>query len=201
MDYLDYAYLQTDRIAEARNLTQDLPVPQRGEAALYAGRYAFATIPVRYLMERQQWQGAAALPLPSQELVQGKCDSTQANLYFARALGSSRLGNIKAARAAMQPIAALREACARAHDQDDVDQLDVQQKVVSAWVAWAEGDHDAALRTMKEAEAPDSRRGNEAHRSMLVCGGAGVLAIESPRIPAECGIPIRTCDTRRRPCR
>jgi tetratricopeptide (TPR) repeat protein len=77
---------------------------------------------------------------------------TQATLYFARALGASRLGDIKAAQAAMQPLLALRDALAQSGD-GDADQLTVQLKIVSAWIKWAEGDRDAAVREMRTAAA------------------------------------------------
>jgi tetratricopeptide (TPR) repeat protein len=155
LDYLVYAYLQTGRIAEAGRLTQHLPVPRTGEAARYAGLYASATIPARFAIERQQWLAAAALPLSPQDMADSGCVSTQSNLAFARALGAARLGDTKGARAAMELMLALRETCAQAHEQDKVGQIDIQQKVVSAWIKWAEGDHYAALRMMKEAAVLD----------------------------------------------
>ncbi len=154
LDYLVYAYLQTGRIEEAGKLVQQLPQPRAGEAARYAGLYATATIPVRYAIERQQWQAAAALPLASQEPIHA-CVSVQANLLFGRALGSARLEDTKGARAGMERMQSLREACAQAHEQDEVATIDIQQKIVSAWVTWAGGDHDAALREMKEAALLD----------------------------------------------
>src|SRR5580700_10268275 len=96
LDYLVYAYLQTGRITEARKLTQQLPVVEPGDAARYAGTYATAAIPARYWIERQQWHVAAALSLPPQTSPEDPFASTQATPYFARALGASRLGDIKA---------------------------------------------------------------------------------------------------------
>ena len=131
LDYLVYAYLQTGRINEARNLTQQLPVVEPSDAALYAGLYATAAIPARYWIERQQWDTAAALPLPPQTSAGGAYASTQATLYFARALGAARLGDSKAAKAAMQPLLSLRDALAQSGD-GDADQVNVQLKIVSA---------------------------------------------------------------------
>ncbi len=113
LDYLAYAYLQTGRITEARKLTQQLPVVEPGDAASYAGLCATAAIPARYWIERKQWGAAAALTLPSQASPGDAYASTQATLYFARALGAARLGDIKAARAAMQPLLSLRDALAQ----------------------------------------------------------------------------------------
>jgi tetratricopeptide (TPR) repeat protein len=151
LDYLVYAYLQTGRITEARKLTQQLPVLEPGDAARYAGEYATAAIPARYWIERQQWDAAAALSLPAKSSGDGYA-STQATLYFARALGASRLGDIKAAQEAMQPLLALRDALAQSGD-GDADQVNVQLKIVSAWIKWADGDHDAAMQEMRTAAA------------------------------------------------
>ncbi len=152
LDYLVYAYLQTGRITEARKLTQQLPVVEPGDAALYAGRYATAAIPARYFIERQQWDAAAELPLPPQTSPGDAYASTQATLYFARALGASRLGDIKAVQAAMQPLLSLRDALAQSGDRD-ADQVNVQLKIVSAWIKWSDGDHDAAVQEMRTAAA------------------------------------------------
>jgi hypothetical protein len=152
LDYLVYAYLQTGRITEARKLTQQIPVAEPGDAARYAGAYATAAIPARYWIERQQWDAAAALPLPPQTSSGDAYASTQATLYFARALGASRLGDTKAAQAAMQPLLSLRDTLAQNGD-GDVDQVKVQLKIVSAWIKWADGYHDAAVQEMRTAAA------------------------------------------------
>ena len=151
-DYLVYAYLQTGRAAEAGKLTQQLPVVEPGDAARYAGLYATAAIPARYLIERQKWDAAAALPLPSQNSPGDAYASTEATLYFARALGAARFGDIDAAQAAMQPLVSLRDALARNGDSD-ADEINIQLKSVTAWIKWAKGDHSAALQEMRTAAA------------------------------------------------
>ncbi len=155
LDYLIYAYLQTGRITEARKLTRQLPVVKPGDAARYAGLYATAAIPARYWIEREQWSAAAALPLPSQTSPGGAYASTEATLYFARALGAARLGDIKAAQAALQPLLSLRDALAQSSD-GDADQVSIQLKIVTAWIKWAEGDHSAALQEMRTAAAMEN---------------------------------------------
>jgi len=151
LDYLVYAYLQTGRVAEAGKITEQLPILEPGEAARYAGAYATLAIPVRYAIERQQWEAAANLPLPPQIFDNGAYRSAESNLYFARALGSARSGEVKAARTATEPMLALRDALAQSGDRDAVDQLNIELKIVAAWIAWAESDHVAALREMNEA--------------------------------------------------
>jgi hypothetical protein len=155
LDYLVYAYLQTGRITEARKLTQELPVVEPGDAARYAGLYATAAIPARYWIEREQWDAAATLPLPSQTSPGEAYASTQATLYFARALGAIRLGDIKAAQAALQPLLSLGDALAQRGD-NDTEQVNIQLKIVAAWMKWAEGNHSAALQEMRTAAAMEN---------------------------------------------
>ncbi len=158
LDYLVYAYLQTGRITEARKLTQQLPVVEPGDAARYAGLYATAAIPARYWIERKQWGAAAALPLPSQSSRGDAYASTETTLYFARALGAVRLEDIRAAQTAMQPLLTLRNILTQSGDHD-ADEVNIQLKIVTAWIKWAEGDHRAALQEMRTAAAMEEATG------------------------------------------
>jgi tetratricopeptide (TPR) repeat protein len=158
LDYLVYAYLQTGRITEARKLTQQLPTVEPGDTARYAGLYATAAIPARYWIERRQWGAAAALPLPSQSSQGDGYASTETTLYFARALGAVRLGDIRAAQTAMQPLLRLRDVLTQSGDED-ANQVNIQLKIVTAWIKWAEGDHRAALQEMRAAAAMEEATG------------------------------------------
>ena len=152
LDYLVYAYLQTGRVTEARKLTQQLPAVEPGDAARYAGLYATAAIPARYWIERKQWSSAAALPLPPQTSPGDAYASTEAPLYFARALGAARSANIKAAQADMQRQLLLHDILTQRGD-NEADEVNIQMEIVIAWIKWAEGDHTAALQEMRTAAA------------------------------------------------
>ncbi len=52
----------------------------------------------------------------------------------------------------MKPLLSLRDALAKSGD-DDADQANIQLKIVTAWIKWAEDDHSAALQEMKTAAA------------------------------------------------
>ena len=52
----------------------------------------------------------------------------------------------------MQPLLSLRDALAKSGD-GNADQVNVQLKIVSAWIKWANGDCNAALREMRTAAA------------------------------------------------
>lgn len=151
LDYLVYAYLQTGRIAAAGKLVQQLPRVQPEDAASYAGLYATAAIPARYIVERQHWEEAVGLSLPPQISSTGAYRSAESNLYFARALSAARLGNAELARSAMQPLVTWREMLMRTDDRDQLDQVNIQLQTVNAWIAWADGNQESALREMRAA--------------------------------------------------
>jgi hypothetical protein len=46
----------------------------------------------------------------------------------------------------------LRDVLAQRGD-NDADEVDIQMKIVTAWIMWAEGDHSAALQEMRTAAA------------------------------------------------
>jgi hypothetical protein len=52
----------------------------------------------------------------------------------------------------MQPLLSLRDALAQSGDRE-ADQVNVQSKIVSAWIKWADGDRDAAVQEMRTAAA------------------------------------------------
>ena len=75
----------------------------------------------------------------------------QAITYFARALGAARSGNPEAAKADIAKLGELRDKLREAKDAYWSEQVDIQQKVASAWVLYAEGKYDDALNAMSAA--------------------------------------------------
>ena len=145
LDYLVYAYLQTGRFTEARKLTEQLPIVEPDDAARYAGLYATSAIPARYWIERQQWGDAAALPLPSQTNPRGPISRRLRRLSILPVhLAQPGSGTSRAAHAAMEPLLSLRDALAQGGDHD-ADQANIQLKIVTAWIKWAEGDHECGI--------------------------------------------------------
>jgi hypothetical protein len=53
-----------------------------------------------------------------------------------------------AAQVAMQLLLTLRDAVAQSDDHD-ADQVNIQLKIVTAWIKWAEGDRSQAVREMR----------------------------------------------------
>ena len=110
------------------------------------GPYALAISPARYAIERADWNAAAAL-----EVRPGPLAQVQAITHFARALGAARSGNPGAAKVDIVKLGELRDKLRDAKDAYWSEQVDIQQKVASAWVLYAEGKYDDALKAMSAA--------------------------------------------------
>ena len=154
MDFSVYAFLQMaqDRQAE-RLMNESLAVqkaagsalqrsPTGGVLAVYT---AYAAIPARFALERSAWAEAAALELhPS-------APPADAITHFARALGFAHLGDMQNARLEIAKLQALRDELAQSKQGYWVEQVDIQHRAASAWVAHAQGRKADAVKMMRSA--------------------------------------------------
>jgi len=155
-DYQTYAYLQTAQDRAAKQVLDSLPsVAARfdpeaigGAAPGSAGVFALAAIPARYALERRDWTAAAALePHPS------RFPYAEAMIYFARALGAAHAKDLSAARSAIDSLQQIRERLAQSGEAYWAEQVEIQRRGATAWLALAEGRADEAAAEMRTAAA------------------------------------------------
>jgi Tetratricopeptide repeat len=146
MDYQVYAYLQLGQDAKAKAVLDDMTTVKGFTETFLVGPYALAVSPARYAIERTDWKAAASLEVRPSPLAQ-----VQAITYFARALGATRSGNPEAAKPDIARLGELRDKLRETKDAYWSEQVDIQQKVASAWVLYAEGKYDDALSAMSAA--------------------------------------------------
>jgi tetratricopeptide (TPR) repeat protein len=156
MDYLVYAYLQLGQDAKAKAVLDDMTTVKGFTETFLPGPYALAVSPARYAIERSDWTAAAALQIRPNPL-----PHIQAMTHFARALGAARSGNPDAAKADIAKLNELRDKLIAAKDGYWSGQVDIQSKVASAWVLYAEGKHGEALKAM--SAAADAEDATEKH--------------------------------------
>lgn len=144
MDFLNYAYLQSGQDAKARQVVADLKnVPGATSDDIAEMEAEFVA---RDALETHQWKEAAALSVPKVKL--SYLDTT----YFVRAMGEARLGDPQAARA---DVAKLEETVnaqrSEAHKMGytTASGPSIVQREADAWIDFAEGKTDAALRTLR----------------------------------------------------
>jgi len=165
MDYLEYAYLQTGQDKAAQRLVDssarafagfDPAATTKGAGSASAAYFARAAIPARYAMERGSWSDAAKLePVPS------PYPFTDAITYFARGLGSAHGKDRAATQLALDSLAQIHDKLVAMKEAYWAIQVAIQQQEVSAWLAYAAGDSQGALATMRSAaEAEDKTEKN-----------------------------------------
>jgi hypothetical protein len=145
-DYMVYADLQLARDHDARAVLDDMMNVTQFNPAIQGAPFALAASPARYVVERGDWAGAAAL-----EVRQTKFAHVMAISHFARALGAARSGHPEAARADIAKLAELRDKLRDAKDAYWANQVDIQLQIATAWTLQAEGKADEALAAMRAA--------------------------------------------------
>lgn len=157
-DFMQYAYLQLAQDAKAKALIDENAEVKKivGPQLVVMGK---AAVPARYMLERQDWQGAAQLKpfgtgMPSAEAV----------THFARALGAARSGEATAAQADIDTLKALRASLEKANQNYWAGQVEIQILAAQGWLAQAQGKRDEALKFMRAAA--DLEDSSEKHVAM-----------------------------------
>jgi Tfp pilus assembly protein PilF len=149
-DYLVYADLQLCRDKEARGIVNEIEAAQPDPDS-FGGAFARAASPARYLVERGDWANAANL-----EVRPSKFPHVVAVTYFARAVGAARSGHPDAARLDAAKLAEIRDKLSEAKNAYWAGQVDVQAQIANAWILYADGKYDDAVKAMSAAvEAED----------------------------------------------
>lgn len=151
MDYLAYAYLQLGQDQKAKRVLEEIGSVPKVTFEHFVTGYALAAIPARYAIERRRWEEAAALTPKPPDFPWSRFPQSESITFFARGLGAARSGNVARARQDLERLAVLRESLAQGKQRYWEEQVDIQAKVVEAWIAFAEGRRDEALRLMRAA--------------------------------------------------
>jgi hypothetical protein len=145
MDYLEYAYLQSGRVSQAKAVVDEMnslkPIP----GLTQTGGYANAAIPARYALERGDWETGSALQPAS-----GTVPWAEAITWMAIGVGSARSGKVDRASQAEHTLATLRDSAA-AQNMYWSNQIEVQRREVAAWIAEKKGATSDAITAMRSA--------------------------------------------------
>src|SRR5262249_59882076 len=146
MDYLVYTYLQLGEDDKAKAVVDEMGTVTGFSETFIPGPYAEAISPARYALERGDWKAAENLAVRPNSLA-----NVQAITYFARALGAARAGDPEAAKPDIAKLDELRDKLRLAKDAYWSEQVDIQTRIASAWMLYAEGKKDDALKAMSDA--------------------------------------------------
>jgi tetratricopeptide (TPR) repeat protein len=149
-DYLEYAYLQTGQDQQAKRVLDQMAANKAGLPSYFAGVYASATMPARYVIERRRWAEAAKLPNPSGS-PGGRLSWAEATVYFARALGSARTGDVDGASQCVQKLEAVRDTLTGLQETYWAGQVEIQRREAAGTLSYAQGKKDEALDLLRSA--------------------------------------------------
>ncbi len=150
MDYLEYAFLQSGRVTEAKAVLDRMSALRPVAGLTLTGDYALAAVPARYAAERGDWNQAANLQIRKEGV-----PWAQAITWAAVGIGSARSGNLDRAAQAEQALASLRDVIAGQNNPYWSNQTEVQRREVAAWIAQKPskgGDAVAMIRSAVELE-------------------------------------------------
>jgi Tfp pilus assembly protein PilF len=145
-DFIVYAHLQLAQDAKAKTLVDVVAALPPREYPLLANSTAAAVIPARYPLERGDWAAAAALPI----VATGR-PMADSLVRFSRGLGMARSGDLAGARAEIRALHELGATLEKTRQPYWAERTREQILAVSAWIAYAEGAREKAVKDMRAA--------------------------------------------------
>jgi hypothetical protein len=155
-DYAVYADLQLARDTAASSAMADAFKVKPPSASQAAVAYSTAAMPARYALERGDWLAARQLSPAT-----GGLPYTEALTLFARAIGAARSGDAAAAEQDASDLAVRHQKLVDAGNAYWAREVEIQQRAVAGWIAFARKNADDALKLMREAADLEDR--NEKH--------------------------------------
>jgi hypothetical protein len=152
LDYLVYGHLQRGEdaealrvLAEGRRIVADMAA-RKYDSGRHTAPYSISAMEARYALERGRWSEAAAL-----DPISSRFAYADAHVVFARAVGAARAGRVAEARADVDKLVALRDSLAQAKNDYWAEQVEIQRRAASGWLARAEGRTEEALTLLRAA--------------------------------------------------
>ena len=157
MDFLEYAYLQIGDDAKAKGMVDEILAFKKDDVEQEFKDYfdaMAADFPAHYALERRQWKDALELqPRP------GIGPSEEAITYWARAIAAGHLRDAAAAQDAATKYEALLAATVKGPKPYYAKGMKTDHQEVLAWVAFAQGKNDDALRVVRSIADEQDEKG------------------------------------------
>jgi tetratricopeptide (TPR) repeat protein len=156
MDFLSYSYLQSGQEAKAREVIEHTERIVGASAENKANHRSY--LAARTALELHRWKEAATLPVASI----GK--DYRDNVYWARAIGAARSGDVAGAEADVKELTHLvaeREKRARKEGYDRSNEKATDLREAEAWLAFAKGKSDEALEELRAAADHQDKNSGE----------------------------------------
>ncbi len=156
MNFLEYAYLQKGEFAQAKQMEmQALAVPKEQLTDMQGMfNYVRVRFPSLYLLETRDWKAAQSMPIPKDAE-----PDFQAVVYWTRALASGHLGDAQATQAAVSGYDVKLDEVRKSAYAYVADSMAGERDEAHAWLAFAQGDTETAIRLLSAVADKQDREG------------------------------------------
>jgi tetratricopeptide (TPR) repeat protein len=146
MDYLVYACLQVKRESDAAQIIRELKNMPKLDETDFKVAYASTAMPVRYAVERRQWEDAASI-IPPREAP----PHVVAIAVWARGLGLARSGRAAEAQKELLQLREIERQLRTSGNEYWATQTGILLREVEAWSAQADRKPNEAVTMMRQA--------------------------------------------------
>jgi tetratricopeptide (TPR) repeat protein len=165
MSFLEVAYLQSGREAEAEALIEEvkrMPAMKDMYGTGYDPRfYALSDFPALYALELHRWAAAASLvPVP-----QARSDDS-ATTYWARAIGSARSGHPSEALKDVEQMERIRATLRAEKKASSASAIDQDRTEALAWIEHAQSKNEEATKALRTIAEKQESTGGEAEEEI-----------------------------------
>ena len=151
IDYLVYGYLQQGDDAKAEAVYQEALEVGRHQPS-FASAFHLAAMPARLAVEQRDWEAASALAPRQPEHQPWETSHWAEGLtWYARGLGGVHGGDMELAREAEQQLKHLRYRARDAGEDGHADNIEVDRRILSGWIAHRDGRGEEAMDLMRAA--------------------------------------------------
>jgi hypothetical protein len=148
MDYLIYAYLQKADDDKALEQMKYLNTITEVFPQNFKDAYSFASMPVRYALERKDWAEASKLELNSSIFQWDKFQWEKANVSFGKLLGAVHTNQLTMAKDELKQLQITYQKLSDAKENRKANFVLIQIKTSEAWIKLAEGKNEDAINLM-----------------------------------------------------
>ena len=146
MDYLMYAYLQAGRFDDAANLLADLRAIPNLPTTDYKVAYASTIMPVRFVVERRQWEDVLKLAADP-----ALAPQFRAITEWANSVADAHLGKIPEAEQHQRNLQDLLAEVRMTGDDYWTAQVQIQVSQAEGWLAYARSESQQAIASLRAA--------------------------------------------------
>ena len=149
LDYLVYAYLQKSQYEKAKEVSNLLDTIHGSYQPMPQVAYALVAVHARLALEYRDWNEAANVALTHLDFPWNKFPQYEALIYYANGIGAGRNKDSVIAGRSLSKLEELQKKFPdAASGRYWINQVEIQKKVVNAWLLYAQNEMESSVKMM-----------------------------------------------------